>query len=143
MRVACCSSSTREYRNPAPKKGPCEAPDFWDLPHEKQNQLTQLGVKLKNMNDDGGANFEKNKRVIYLKAKQISGNEDSRTLEHYNNAYAITAMNELMHHARKSGVYTDRMLAQAAFNLLTYGRMERAKRCCCSDEFFAENQKAS
>jgi hypothetical protein len=31
-------------QKPAPKKGPCDAPDFWDLSQGKQMQLKQLGA---------------------------------------------------------------------------------------------------
>jgi hypothetical protein len=39
--------------------------------------------------------------------------------EHTTNGYAVTVVNELMHHARQSGVYDDRVLARGAFSLLT------------------------
>jgi hypothetical protein len=44
--------------------------------------------------------------------------EDDRHLEHYKNGYAVTAVNELLHYARNSGVYTNAQLGYAAFQLL-------------------------
>ena len=71
------------------------------------------------MADDGGASREGNKRVVYLKTKFLTGQESDKLLEHMRNAYAVNALNELMHHARKSGFYNDRALAEAIFPLLT------------------------
>ena len=57
--------------------------------------------------------------MVYLKPMTLSGSESDRVIEHTKNGYAVTALNELMHHARNSGIYTDRMLAEAAYKLLT------------------------
>jgi hypothetical protein len=55
--------------------------------------------------------------VVYLQPRTID--KDPRVVEHTNNGYAVTVVNELMHQARKKGVYDDRTLARAAFSLLT------------------------
>jgi hypothetical protein len=55
--------------------------------------------------------------VVYI--NPVSSSNDAREVEHAQNAYALTALNELMHHASKSGFYNDRTLAQAIFTLLT------------------------
>ena len=83
------------------------------------DRVGQSGFKLKKIKDSGQTNFEGNRRVVYINPGTLSGGEDERHLNHDMNAYAVTALNELMHHARKSGIYTDRMLAEAAFQLLT------------------------
>lgn len=42
-----------------------------------------------------------------------------RLLNHTLNAYAATVLSELMHHAKASGLYNDRTLTTAIFQLLT------------------------
>jgi hypothetical protein len=79
----------------------------------------QAGFKLKKIKYSGLADFIGNRRVVYINPVALSGAEDDRHLEHSRNAYAVIALNELMHHARKSGIYTDAQLAAAAFRLLT------------------------
>jgi len=83
------------------------------------------GFHLKKLEKDyaGVADFKGSKRVVYIRPMTLSGNETARVINHTENGYAVTALNELMHHAKDSGVYTDRMLAEAAYNLLTpWGR---------------------
>jgi len=78
------------------------------------------GFHLKNLESGhaGDADFKGTKRVIYV--QQRSTSSDPRVVEHTLNGYAMTVVNELMHHARKSrSIYTDRTLARAAFSLLT------------------------
>jgi len=84
----------------------------------------QAGFKLKNIDPKYGAlsSFEGNGRVVYMQPHSSSA--DPRLLEHSNNAYAVTVLNELMHHARNSGVYTDRTLGLALFKLLTPGQQK-------------------
>jgi hypothetical protein len=74
-------------------------------------------IRLKRMKYSGLAPIEGNKRVIYVKPVDATGNE--RTDNHSLNGYAVTVLNELMHHAAESGVYSDRTLAEAIFTLLT------------------------
>jgi YD repeat-containing protein len=76
------------------------------------------GFQLRNIRskEAGEASFSGGKRVIYI--RPIYSYSDSRLDEHSTNGYSITVLNELMHHARKSGVYEDRPLAEAAFKLL-------------------------
>jgi hypothetical protein len=93
---------------------------FSDDPSKLFNRVQgEGGFHLKKMKYDGEANFNGNSRVVYIKPRTLSGSESDRVIEHTKNGYAVTALNELMHHARNSGVYTDRMLAEAAYNLLT------------------------
>jgi len=78
----------------------------------------QASFKLKNTSPYGAvANRDGNKRVVYINPVSDSG--DPRVNDHSQNAYAVTALNELMHHARQSGFYSDRTLAQAIFRLLS------------------------
>jgi YD repeat-containing protein len=77
----------------------------------------QAGFQLKNIKDSGEANRKGSKRVVYVKGVSVSG--DERVIDHTLNGYAVTVLNELMHHAKKSGLYNDRTLARAAFALLT------------------------
>jgi len=82
-------------------------------------QQRGAGFKLKSLKSDHGgeAGFEGNKRVVYIQPR--SSSDDSRVVEHTENGYAVTALNELMHQARKGGLYNDRTLARAIFGLLT------------------------
>jgi len=82
-------------------------------------KVGQAGFQLKKIKYTGEADFVGNRRVVYITPGTLSGGEGDRVLERSRNGYAVTALNELMHHARNSGVYTDRMLAEAAFKLLT------------------------
>ncbi len=77
----------------------------------------QAGFKLKTTSYGGVSNREGNKRVVYITPVSDSG--DARVNDHSLNAYAVTALNELMHHGKKSDFYSDRTLAQAIFPLLT------------------------
>ena len=81
------------------------------------NRIGKFKLK-KNMKFSGEADYDGNQRVVNIKAHELAGTETDRELEHMSNAYAITVLNELMHHAKKSGVYDDRALAEAAFKLL-------------------------
>jgi hypothetical protein len=51
--------------------------------------------------------------------RPVASTADPRVTEHQAYAYAITALNELMHHAKNSGMYLDRELAVAIFPLLS------------------------
>jgi hypothetical protein len=77
------------------------------------------GFQLKNITSKyaGQADINGGNRVVYLRPKSPYGN--SRLDEHSTNGYAVAVLNELMHHARKDGVYEDRSLGKAAFKLLT------------------------
>jgi YD repeat-containing protein len=79
------------------------------------------GFSLKRLKRDhsGEADFKGNKRVIYV--KPVTTPPTDREVLHTEYAYAITVLNELMHHARKSGAFSDRALAIAAFSLLSPG----------------------
>jgi hypothetical protein len=77
----------------------------------------QAGFELKNMPYGGATDRKGNKRVVYI--NPVSKSSDSNVNDHSQNAYAVTALNELMHHARKTDFYLDRTLAQAIFRLLT------------------------
>jgi hypothetical protein len=58
------------------------------------------------------------KRIVYI--KQVFESDDPRVINHVQNAYANVALNEIMHHAASGGsVYTDRILAQALFKVMT------------------------
>src|SRR5690242_11166087 len=78
---------------------------------------SQKGFKLKNIQDSGVASIEGNKRVVYI--DPVPDTSDLRLRDHAQNAYAVTALNELMHQASNSGFYNDRVLARAIFRLLT------------------------
>ena len=80
----------------------------------------QAGFRLKKMENAGEANRRGNKRVIYVNPVPATGLEnDPRGLNHTLNGYAATVLVELMHHAKASGLYSDRTLAKALFSLLT------------------------
>lgn len=98
------------------KSGPVFSYNALDLFDRVQREG---GFHLKQLETDwaGASSFVGTKRVIYLKPRSVSDNP--RVDEHTANGYAVTVVNELMHHARKSGVYNDRVLARAAFSLLT------------------------
>ncbi len=77
----------------------------------------ELGFRLGDTGKYAGlAEIIKGKRRITLRPADSTA--DPRLAEHQANAYAVAALNELMHHAKKSGVYLDRELAVAAFPLL-------------------------
>jgi len=77
------------------------------------------GFSLKRLQRDhaGEADFKGNKRIIYV--NPISTPATAREILHSEYAYANTVLNELMHHARKNGTFSDRALARAAFSLLS------------------------
>ena len=54
-----------------------------------------------------------------VRIRPIGSTTDPRLAEHQAYAYAVTALNELMHHAKDSGLYSDRQLAVAIFPLLS------------------------
>jgi hypothetical protein len=76
----------------------------------------EAGFKLKEQDDKGTANFEGNKRVVYI--KPVSTSSDPRRIANVQTNYAGTALNEVIHHAKDSGVYGDRTMARAIFNIL-------------------------
>jgi hypothetical protein len=82
----------------------------------------QAGFKLKNIGYSGLSGREGNKRVVYI--NPVSASSDPRSVDHSQNAYAVTALNELMHQASNSGFYSDRTLAQAIFRVLTPGEQQ-------------------
>lgn len=55
---------------------------------------------------------------VKLKSVPIGSTADSRLSEHQAYAYAVTVLNELMHNAKNSGMYSDRDLARAISKLL-------------------------
>lgn len=65
----------------------------------------------------GLAGMPNGKRQITI--RPASATADPRLSEHQAYAYAVTALNELMHHAKNSGMYSDRDLARAISKLLT------------------------
>ena len=56
---------------------------------------------------------------VKLKSVPVNSTTDPRLSEHQAYAYAVTALNELMHQAKTSGMYSDRELAMAIFPLLS------------------------
>jgi RHS repeat-associated protein len=64
----------------------------------------------------GLASITGGKRQVTI--RPVSSTTDPRLSEHQANAYAVIALNELMHHAKDSGVYLDRQLARAISRLL-------------------------
>jgi RHS repeat-associated protein len=83
------------------------------------------GFHLAVMKDSGQADFTlRGKRVVYINQVYESP-DNARAINHVQNAYANTALNEIMHHAASGGsVYNDRTLARALFNTMT--RVEQA-----------------
>jgi RHS repeat-associated protein len=75
------------------------------------------GFKLKEQKDKGTANFDGNKRVVHI--KPVSDPSDSRKADNIQTNYAGTALNEVIHHAKNGGVYGDRTMAKATFNMMT------------------------
>jgi YD repeat-containing protein len=95
---------------------------FSDDPLALFDRVGQAGFKLKNIGYSGLSSREGNKRVVYI--NPVSASSDPRVVDHSRNAYAVTALNELMHQASNSGFYSDRTLAQAIFRLLTPGEQQ-------------------
>jgi hypothetical protein len=81
-----------------------------------QRVQDQAGFALKYIQYGGTANRKGNKRIVYI--NPVSRSSAPNINEHSLNAYAVTALNELMHHAKESGFYSDRTLAQSTFNCL-------------------------
>jgi YD repeat-containing protein len=78
----------------------------------------EKGFRLGNTGKYAGlAGMLNGKRQVTI--HPIGSTADPRLSEHQAYAYAVTALNELMHHAKKSGVYLDRELAVAIFPLLS------------------------
>src|SRR6185369_15374562 len=77
------------------------------------------GFSLKRLERDhaGESNFKGGKRIIYV--NPISIPATAREILHSEYAYANTVLNELMHHARKNGTFSDRALARAAFSIMS------------------------
>lgn len=47
------------------------------------DRVGQAGFKLKKIEFSGEANFDGNRRVVYVYPSSLSGSEDERLLEHY------------------------------------------------------------
>jgi hypothetical protein len=75
------------------------------------------GFKLKEQEEKGTANFDGNKRVVYI--KPVATSSDPRKIDNVRNNYAGTALSEVIHHAKNSGVYGDRTMAKAVFKILS------------------------
>jgi len=76
------------------------------------------GFRLGNTGKYAGlSGITSGKREVTI--RPVSSTTDPRLSEHQAYAYAVTALNELMHHAKNSGVYSDRELAVAIFPLLS------------------------
>jgi len=65
----------------------------------------------------GLSDMPNGKRLVTI--RPVDSTADPKLSEHQAYAYAVTALNELMHHAKKSGMYLDRELAVAIFPLLS------------------------
>lgn len=78
---------------------------------------SQAGFKLREQGEKGTANFEGSKRVVYI--NPVSTSSDPRRINNVQNNYAGTSLNEVIHHAKNSGVYGDRTMAIAIFNIMT------------------------
>ena len=65
----------------------------------------------------GVSDMPNGKRQVRI--RPVGSTADSRLSEHQAYAYAMTALNELMHHARDSGLYLDRELAIGISKLLS------------------------
>lgn len=77
----------------------------------------EKGFRLGNTGKYAGLSSMPNgKRQV--KIGPIGSTADSRLSEHQAYAYAVTVLNELMHHAKNSGMYSDRDLARAISKLL-------------------------
>lgn len=76
------------------------------------------GFRLGNTGKYAGlAGITSGKRKVTI--RPVGSTADPRLSEHQAYAYAVTALNELMHHAKNSGVYLDSELAAAIFPLLS------------------------
>lgn len=76
------------------------------------------GFRLGNTGKYAGlAGITSGKRKVTI--RPVDSTTNPKLSEHQAYAYAVTALNELMHHAKNSGVYTDRELAVAIFPLLS------------------------
>jgi hypothetical protein len=72
-----------------------------------------------NMEAKGVSNFKGGGRIVNIKT--VSGPTDARNVGFTQDAYAGTALGEVLHQSRNSSVYTDRDLAKAVFSLLSPG----------------------
>jgi len=76
------------------------------------------GFRLGNTGKYAGlAGITSGKREVTI--RPVSSTTDPRLAEHQAYAYAVTALNELMHQAKNSGVYSDRDLAKGIAKLLS------------------------
>lgn len=84
----------------------------------------EKGFRLKRMKPSGTANVSGGKRIVYIKeVYEEPGNQ--RKIDHIQNAYANTALNEIVHHAAGGKhFYSDRALARALFNILSKAEQE-------------------
>jgi hypothetical protein len=81
------------------------------------------GFRLGNTGKYAGlAGITSGKREVTI--RPVSSTTDPRLSEHQAYAYAVTALNEVMHHAKNSGLYSDRDLAIAVATLLTPDQLE-------------------
>jgi hypothetical protein len=77
------------------------------------------GFHLKNLKDSGRAGIISGKRIVYIK-RVYEKSDEERTINHIQNAYADTVLNEIMHQAAGGvGLYSDRDLAKALFSIMT------------------------
>jgi hypothetical protein len=54
-----------------------------------------------------------------VRIRPVGSTTDPNLTEHQAYAYAVTALNELMHHAKNSGLYSDRELARAISKIIS------------------------
>jgi hypothetical protein len=78
----------------------------------------EKGFRLGNTGKYSGlSGITSGKRQVTI--RPVSSTTDPRLSEHQAYAYAVTALNELMHQAKDSGVYSDRDLAKGISTLLS------------------------
>jgi hypothetical protein len=76
------------------------------------------GFNLRQQQDKGNAGFDSRGRpAVYIKPVSTSGGE--RQIDNIQTNYAGTALNEIMHTAKNSGLYFDRTMAIALSRVLT------------------------
>ena len=98
---------------------------FSDNPMKLFERVQQeKGFRLGNTGKYAGlSGMPDGKRQVTI--RPVDSTADARLSEHQAYAYAVTALNELMHQAKNSGLYLDRELAVAIFPLLS-GELQAA-----------------
>lgn len=78
---------------------------------------SQGSFVLKDVGSKGEANFNGSNRVVQITPVALANS--AAAINHTQNGYAATALNEVIHHSANSGLYNDRVMARATFNLLS------------------------